>query len=249
MAEAHPLLGVGPGNWPVHYPRFAARNDPSLDREDGLTSNPWPSSDWMAILSERGLPAFLLLALAMAGLAIGAWGEMDEASRPAELLKALALSATLLVMVIVGAFDAVLLLPAPALIAWSLLGALAPTVPSRLIIALSERTRRWALIAVAGVGALLATRSALQITAMSMLSSGSSLASLERASLADPGSYRIHMRLAEAYARRHSCEGVQSHAGAALDLFPAAREPRRLLGGCGGLANGSRSSASARAAR
>jgi O-antigen ligase len=249
MAEAHPLLGVGPGNWPVRYPRFAARNDPSLDREEGLTSNPWPSSDWMAILSERGFPAFLLLALALAGLMICARREMDEARRPAELLKALALAATLVVTVIVGAFDAVLLLPAPALIAWSLLGALAPAAPSRSSIALSERTRRWALIGVASVGALFAARSAMQITAMSMFSSASRLASLERASRADPGSYRIHVRLAEALARRHSCRGVRSHAGAALDLFPSAREPRRLLADCGGLAKGARSSASARAAR
>jgi hypothetical protein len=151
--------------------------------------------------------------------------------------------------VIVGALDAVLLLPAPALIAWSLLGALAPAAPPRPSIALSERTRRWALVGVACVGALFAARSAMQITAMSMFSSASRLASLERASRADPGSYRIHVRLAEAFARRHSCEGVRSHADAALDLFPSAREPRRLLNSCGGLAKGARSSASARAAR
>src|SRR5262249_46689456 len=27
MAAHHPLLGVGPGNWPVHYPEFAPRSD------------------------------------------------------------------------------------------------------------------------------------------------------------------------------------------------------------------------------
>ncbi len=55
MTAAHPLLGVGPGNWPVAYPKYATRNDPSMSQEEGVTSNPWPSSDWVAYLSERGV--------------------------------------------------------------------------------------------------------------------------------------------------------------------------------------------------
>ena len=49
IVAAHPFLGVGPGNWGVVYPKFAAPNDPSIDLDDGMTSNPWPSSDWIAI--------------------------------------------------------------------------------------------------------------------------------------------------------------------------------------------------------
>src|SRR5439155_15157059 len=38
MAAQHALLGVGPGNWSVDYPRHAPRNDPSLnDSEAGMT--------------------------------------------------------------------------------------------------------------------------------------------------------------------------------------------------------------------
>ena len=32
MAAHHPLLGVGPGNWPVFYPRYMSKDDPSFDR-------------------------------------------------------------------------------------------------------------------------------------------------------------------------------------------------------------------------
>src|SRR3712207_8847431 len=42
------------------YTTLFRSNDPSLNSE-GMTSNPWPSSDWAAFLSERGIPAFLLL--------------------------------------------------------------------------------------------------------------------------------------------------------------------------------------------
>ncbi len=31
MAASHPVLGVGPGNWPVQYPKFAPGNDRSLN--------------------------------------------------------------------------------------------------------------------------------------------------------------------------------------------------------------------------
>ena len=54
LAVQNPILGAGPGNWSVEYPSVAARRDPSLDNnEPGTTSNPWPSSDWVAFISER----------------------------------------------------------------------------------------------------------------------------------------------------------------------------------------------------
>ncbi|HEX6640874.1 MAG TPA: O-antigen ligase family protein, partial [Thermoanaerobaculia bacterium] len=68
MAARHPLFGVAPGNWSVEYPQYAARHDPSMsDNDDGTTTNPWPSSDWIANVAERGFPAAILLALAFLG--------------------------------------------------------------------------------------------------------------------------------------------------------------------------------------
>ena len=72
MAVAHPVFGVGPGNWAVEYPKFASRNDPSLN-DEGMTSNPWPSSDWVAFVAERGFAAVVVYALALFGLLVGAW--------------------------------------------------------------------------------------------------------------------------------------------------------------------------------
>ncbi|MGH7668877.1 MAG: O-antigen ligase family protein, partial [Gemmatimonadaceae bacterium] len=64
LALQHPALGVGTGNWSVEYPTIVKRSDPSLSQNTGMTDNPWPSSDWMAFVSERGLPAAVLIALA-----------------------------------------------------------------------------------------------------------------------------------------------------------------------------------------
>jgi len=53
------------------------------------------------------------------------------------------------------------------------------------------------------------------------------------AAIADPGSYRIQIRIAELGAERTRCDLVKSHAMRAHDLFPAAAEPAHLLASCG----------------
>ena len=74
MAASHPVFGVGAGNWPVRSPEYAARHDGSLDdNEPGTTYNPWPSSDWIAFVSERGFAAAALLAIAFAMLFVRAF--------------------------------------------------------------------------------------------------------------------------------------------------------------------------------
>jgi hypothetical protein len=76
-------------------------------------------------------------------------------------------------------------------------------------------------------------RGASQAVAMAIVDDGADRGALERAALADPGSYRIQLWLARGDARRGRCREVRVHAGAALALFPGAREPRQLLARCG----------------
>ena len=191
MSARHPLLGVGPGNWAVEYPRFAARDDPSLS-SDGTTANPWPSSDWMTFVSERGVGSFILLALAMMALFVDGLRAVRDGRTPEERLSACTLLGTL-----------------------------------------SIGTRTVAIAAVGVIGAFALSRSASQLSAMSIFSTTSRLTRLEQASTLDPGSYRIHMRLAEGYARRGNCTRVIAHAVPARRLFPNAPQPRRLLAACG----------------
>lgn len=81
MAKAHSVFGVGPGNWPVRYVRFAPANDRSLT-DDGMTANPWPSSDWVAFLSERGFIAGVALLLAFVTLFFRAFRGWREGGAP-----------------------------------------------------------------------------------------------------------------------------------------------------------------------
>jgi len=115
MAVRHPLFGVGPGNWPVVYPSHVPANDPSLDQTNaGMTSNPWPSSDWIACISERGVAAFVLLALVFVRLAITGLRQLKRAIDVQEALAATALLGIVAGAAIAGTFDAVLLLAVPA---------------------------------------------------------------------------------------------------------------------------------------
>jgi O-antigen ligase len=247
LAITHPVLGVGPGNWAVVYPRIAPKTDPSLDTDDGMTANPWPSSDWAAFLSERGVPATICLALALLGLIVAAARAAASATsdgRPDRLMLALALAATVLAIIAVGAFDAVLLLPTPSLIAWSILGALAgslePPPVARGDIRLPDTMRRIAIIAVVAAGGITIVRSASQVVAMALYvaatRTGVNDHTLELATRMDPGSYRIQLRLAESYAHGHSCAHARPHAAAARALFPNAPAPRHVLAECNGTA-------------
>jgi O-antigen ligase len=213
MAARHPLFGVGPGNWPVVYPVHAARSDPSLsDSEAGMTSNPWPSSDWVAFVAERGLAAAVLLALFFLRLL----------KRDATLL------ATLAAVIVAGLFDAVLLLPAPALIAWTAFGALCSDrlQPVDSVDPVRDGRLKPVATLVVVICILGAFRSAAQLTAMEVYATTSDRASLERAARIDPGSYRLQMRLARGGRRR--CE----HALAAHALFPNAQAALDASRGC-----------------
>jgi O-antigen ligase len=231
MALDHPLLGVGPGNWPVHYPKYMSPGDPTFDADDDIPTNPWPSGDWMAMVSERGLPATVILLAVGGTIALGAWARVRSGSRRPPALGDLTTVATLIALVVVGAFDAVLLLPAPAFFAWTAIGALATSArPIREAI-LTPTGRRRLTIAVAVVGGVLLLHSASQVAAMA-LAGGRSREGLELAAKVDPGSYRIHMRLATAWRADGRCDRARPHAELARDLFPNHPAPHVVLRAC-----------------
>jgi O-antigen ligase len=213
-----PLIGVGPGNWAVEYPHRVPRNDPSLDQNvGGMTSNPWPSSDWVAFAAERGFAAVILMACFFLALLRDGWRRLCGPIDVDDRLAAAALIATIVGAGVAGAFDAVLLLAVPALIVFTTLGALSPP-------AAEPRGRRaWVMLIVIFISAAGVARSAAQLVAMDMYARG---ASLQRASKLDPGNYRLHIRLA--HSGRQRC----AHARAAHALYPNADEARALARGC-----------------
>ena len=232
MAAQHPLLGVGPGNWPVFYPRYMSKGDPSFDRDDIIPTNPWPSSDWMALASERGFVALALLLLVGGSIALGAWARIRREPPTVPALGDLTIVATLIALGVVGAFDAVLLLPTPTLFAWTTLGALASSARPIRQIPLTAGTRRTVMIGVALAGAVFLARSLAQTVAMGVFADGKRSA-MESAVAIDPGSYRIRVLLGRAWARAGRCDRAVPHARAARAMFPNHPAPIQLLRACG----------------
>jgi O-antigen ligase len=230
MAADHPLFGVGPGNWPVHYPRYMSPEDPSFDADDIIPTNPWPSSDWVTMLSERGVPAFLLLGLVGGAIALGAWARV-RGSRYTPALTDLTIVATLIALAVVGAFDAVLLLPIPSLFAWTIVGVLASTARPIREFSLSSRARLRLLVGLGLIGGAFVLHSAAQGVAMGLYQSAKR-GSMELAARVDPGNYRIHMLLAQTWRAASRCDRVRQHAEAAAELFPNHPAPRQLLRRC-----------------
>jgi O-antigen ligase len=232
MAVAHPLLGVGPGNWPVLYPKFSPPGDPSLAETTGMAANPWPSSDWVAALSERGVAAFLALAAFVVFLLGGALRtRYDPAAPPHDRLAAIAGGGVVLIAAIEGTFDAVLLLPTPAIVVWAAAGALIAAGTERRTLSPSSGRRLLLGCSFAVLTALTCVFSDRRIDAMRLYEVGTS-AAIESALAKDPGSYRIQMRAADYFLSRAQCPKARAHALAARTLFPWSPGPRRVLALC-----------------
>jgi O-antigen ligase len=223
MALRNPLFGVGPGNWSVEYPDHAARNDPSLsDTDGGTTTNPWPSSDWVAIVAERGFAAAVVIVIVFFGILVAGARQLVRAADVHDALLAATLLGTIAGAGVVGLFDAVLLLAVPALLIWAALGALYAPAPTPRAM---PRVIVLALIVLSFAGAV---RSAMQVTAMQIFATRGDRASLTQAARIDPGNYRLRLRLARMGRKQQRCE----HALAAHALFPNAEAARAASRGC-----------------
>ena len=232
MAVANPIFGVGPGNWPVEYVEFARSNDRSL-AEDGMTANPWPSSDWVAFVSERGIVPTVALLGVFAVLFHGSLRKWSGLESGDAVLAQLVLAGTIVATIVVSAFDVVLLLGAPSLLVWSVIGATSGIRHEGREAKLSPRVWGFAAAGLILVALLSTARSATQTVSMMAVDRGGMTAGWVNGAAWDPGSYRINLRLADLYYRRGHCAAARWYARRAEGLFPHAVAPKRILNGCG----------------
>ncbi len=228
LLAKRPIFGVGPGNWFVQYPRVTTPGDPAFDPDDPIPTNPWPSSDWVTFLVERGPIGTLLLLLAGFTTAIGALFRV-RGPDPDEALDGIALLGVLSAAVVAGAFDAVLLLPAPLYFVAVATGALRPR--SDPILSRPLAAGRRVLISAALVLLVLGTTlySAGQLTAIVLTRDSTSRATVDLALRFDPGNYRLDLLMM----KRGSCHRRLPYARAAASLMPYHPAPRRALRECG----------------
>lgn len=225
LAAMDPVFGTGPGNWPVKYPLVTTRGDPSFAALDPMPTNPWPSSDWVAFLSERGGVAVLLLLAGLAAMGVTAARRLRR-DDVGVVRRAIVLLGVLAATLVTGAFDAVLLLAPPTLLVWAAAGALVPESGTAWVLPVGRRR-----LALVGGAALLvaALRSWGQVQSMARAGPGWPVERLERAVQMDPGSYRLHLMIGQ----RTGCARGGRHAAAAARLFPYLPAPKRRMAQCG----------------
>ncbi|GAC1483950.1 MAG: hypothetical protein NVS1B5_03690 [Gemmatimonadaceae bacterium] len=233
MATSNPALGVGPGNWPVEYVRFAPPGDRSL-ADDGMTANPWPSSDWVAFVSERGFVPTAALVGAFVILFFSALRRWSELETPDAVLTQCVLAATVVATIVVSAFDVVLVLAAPTFMVWSVLGATSGIRRGGVReVKMSSSTLGLATAALVLSSLLSTARSVTQMMAMTSVGRGGFTAGWVTGAMWDPGSYRINLRVADLYARRGHCSFARSYARQAVSLFPNSPQAKRIARTCG----------------
>lgn len=229
LVPRNPIFGSGPGNWFVDYPLVTTDGDPAYAGAEAIPTNPWPSSDWVATLAERGAIGTLLL-LAAGGAALAAALRRREDGHGAEgasesPFAAGAVAGVLCAVFVCGSFDAVLLLPAPALVTWASLGLMLPR-PSARGASWGPGASLWLRRGALTAAAVLALATAAHTTAIALTASSRQTAALARAARLAPGEHRLRLTLAR---RGGRCDDAR----AAARLMPNHQRVTRLAARCG----------------
>jgi O-antigen ligase len=222
IIAAHPLLGVGAGNWSREYPAHATPPDPSFRPRALQPVNRLPNSDWLGIAAERGIVALVALVALFVLLARG-W---IRAVRSAEAAlwpgAALAMASALAVM---GVFDAVLLRATPAMLAFALLGM--ASLPGRALTLPNTRVTAIAVIVVAGLFTADAGR---RLRAHQIAQPDT--ASLQSAVDVDPTAFQLRTNLVYRLYEEGRCTEMLEHAERVTRDYPHLPALRPLLENC-----------------
>lgn len=236
MVREHALLGVGPGNWTVAYPRYASPGDPSFLPHFLRPTNLLPHGSWIAIAAEWGLPALLLLGLAACLLATSARRSIRSAESPDGRCRGIVLLCVLAALLVLGAFDPVLQLPAMMFLVALVVGALVPARCPTRAFPVGGRMRSIAVGFLATLMLISSLQSGRRIYAAHLVGSWSlrheSPFRLERAARIDPANYEAHVLLGAFWIRQGRCDLALPPLRRAARLFPTASPIPELRARC-----------------
>lgn len=236
MVIDYPILGVGPRNWQAHYSDYSSLDDPSYNIFSLLAPvDATPQSDWLAVLAERGILAVMMLLVA-------AWIVISDAVRatlhpraPVERRRGLTLLLFLAAMLVLGALDVVLTLPAGAYMSALAASALTRSRARDTSVVIGRSTLRISTFAAAAVTVMALMVSERRIRAR--LWSGNWYNEtfvperLERAVALEPGNVEERILAARAWVDDGRCDRAAPHL-AVLDHYfprlPIAAELRRI---------------------
>jgi Tol biopolymer transport system component/O-antigen ligase/acetyl esterase/lipase len=230
---AHPLLGVGPGNWTTTYARVARADDSTHKPGTAWQVPAYPASDWVAVATERGALGLLTLLLLGALLLVEQLRSENRRPHPALATHG---AVTLAVLFVVCSLDAVLQMAAPALVAALALAASRSPPHDGLELSSHRGTR-----VATGLCALVALSAAAGFSAryvyagvqVAQARDVNDLDALSAAAPLLPGHARIHAYLAHRFAQRGDCEVALRYAETALEHDETFALAKRVRERCG----------------
>jgi O-antigen ligase len=233
MALDNPLFGVGPGNWSLRYPAYAAPGDPSVEVENPLSpTDRLPLSDWLGTLAEGGVPAALLLFVVAALVASRAIALIRHSTHDEDRLRGLALSIAIAIIAILGALDAVLQNAATALIATVLVATLSGGERASIVVARGRALRGAGAVAILLPSAFFGFLTIRRLSSVRQYGNEVTMPRLRAAVSADPTDYVARMLLARQYVLFRRCAEARPHLNAAGRLHPAAPAVGRMARAC-----------------
>jgi O-antigen ligase len=231
MVRDHPFLGVGPGNWPVAFPRYA---EPGATRDGVLSATHSPRQahdDLLERAAETGLPGLLALGVLAAGTLLAARRRIENSETR---VAASAAASALIALVGLSLASFPLEMPGTLTLAGLALGLVAsdgrapsslPRSPVRAVAAVVAAS---VLLPFAAVRALHGVRSNAWLGAAERAmrpdrgppGTSEALEDLERALDSQPGDFRAELRTAQMLLREHRPADSAHAAAQALAVEP-----------------------------
>jgi O-antigen ligase len=237
MIRAHPLLGVGPGNWSVTYPAYASQDDPSVILGAFYPGPQTPRSDLLPIVAEWGgvgASLGMLFLLVLGRRTLGLLVSRHEGARlNGVLLLGVVLAATTL-----GLFDSVLRV-APTVVLLAILAGLS-LGHGEALAGLVRSHASWgpryvwaAACAVVGFLSVSFARSATQdLRALRIINSFVSTKDLARAVRVAPNNVEARGLLSYVLVSMDRCDLARPHLQRAAQLQPLSLFFRTLQARC-----------------
>ena len=193
MGLAHPLLGVGPGNWSGAYLGFARPHDPTV-REGVFSVNRLANGDISAFFAEQGVLGLLLAAALVLTVLRSRTGTKQDRIARAELACVLA---------IVASLDAVLTTPMALAFVAIAVGACTPDDSSKL----APPRFVHLVLATCTLATVLATA---RLTSAALAANATSADARRTALTLDPGEMDGRLLLADELVQNGRCEDAMS---------------------------------------
>jgi hypothetical protein len=163
-----------------------------------------------------------------AAMGIGAMRRLRDPDAPTAH-RAAVLLAVIVATAVCGVFDAVLLLAPPTLFFWATAGLLLPETGPVIDRPIARQTGLMLFPLMVGVVTTFGGRSVAQLVALVGAGNGRDVAAVRRASIIDPGNFRLQL----IQATRLRCNLARPHARQAVRLYPHHPSARRAASRCG----------------